>query len=303
MKNPLNLYTDESGSAAIYKKDYKFFLMTSIIATEKDERRTQKKLEKWRKKYLRESGSSCHAADYFEDHLDKKTGKPRKFRKKVLDDLKIFKQATKELFNIVTDFKFVSKVAYVNLAVLRRKLGLETMMHKEHNHIKDVINNEYRRETLYPIVTVSSFLYKHHEDALIKPKRKKQGFVFYESQKENDVKLVESFHQHVNKNNKTSRDYIYGRSILGLSFVTKRSLCAGVEIADLIAYTNTQLLRLKYSKKELVISKERLETLLEEYKNIKAKFSITVKDLTEKCIKGMKEIKTEEIRKKTKKAS
>ena len=292
----INLYIDESGVAAIYKKDYKFFVMTSVIATDEQEKIARAALAKWRKKYLIDDSSSFHAVDFFEDNPNRKTGLVRSYRKKFLDNIARFDKATQELIQIILKTKFSSQVGYIDIVNLRKKLKLDSLMEPTNNQIKTFINKEYSGEILYPIVTISEFLFKYHERCLIRDKHLNQGFVCYESQSEYDTKIIQTFHTYANRSGNGKRTYMYGRNVLGISFYTKRSLCSFLEVADLIAYVTTQILRTRYSKRELTINEERLEILLKHYGRIQKKLRLRKIDLTKKCIQDMKIIQSKQKR-------
>lgn len=203
--------------------------------------------------------------------------------------LRIQETAVDELVNLIEYLNFRSNVYYVDVEKVREELNINV---PERKVIKNIINVDYRGEVLYPIYTVSKHLYKDHEKALVvNGKRNRNGFVCYESQKENDMKIVQSFHEHLQKVSHTSNTYVYGENVLGLNFYNKASLCAALEIADFIAYSTNQLIRSKYAPSELkTFDKQRLELLLDSFTHIQKYFKIQIKDVTKAAIDDYKEL-------------
>lgn len=291
MKDSANLYIDESGVGNISYLTYKYFIMSSVTMTKSEEEKASSFFTYWKWKYTINPSTSFHSTDFFENHVykrGKKKGKLIAYRKKNLNKFDKFKVAVEELLKLVTYLKFKSNVYYVDLNKVLKILGLNR---KFSPVIKDIINREYGHEILLPIFTVSKFLYKDHEKSLVN-KRIKQGFVYYESQKENDIEIVRSFHEHLQKISQTSKTYIYGKNVLGLNFFNKASLCSGLEIADLIAYSTNQVLRSKRAKSELAsFDKQRLSLLLKMFERIKKHFKIKIYDVTNDSINDFKQIK------------
>ncbi len=281
----LNLYIDESGSGYIGDKHFRFFLMAGVVMTEAEELKADSFMSVWRKKYLINSDSNFHTANFFEDLKDRK-GRIIVHRKHKLENIEKFKEAVDELKNLLSYLTFKAHVYYVDLHNLRHELDLEKFMTDE-SIIKDILNKDYVGHTHYPVVTITKKLYSFHEKHIGKSKC---GFVCYESQSENDIRIVESFHLHLNHCRSEQR-YIFGKNILGINFYTKATLCAALEIADIIAYCNTQVLRKRDAQDELnSFNQERLAILFDFYKSIKKKFKIITESLTPDCRDQLRKI-------------
>lgn len=292
MKERINLFTDESGIGNISYLTYKFFMMASVIMSESEEIKAHSFFTCWKRKYTIDPDISFHSTDFFEDNIYKRgklKGQVIVYRKKKLNNYKYFKIAVEELMTLIEYLKFKSNVYYVDLFKVQKELGLDK---KFSGIIKNIINNDFGGETLYPIFTVSKFLYKDHEKQLVKKRSNNFGFVCYESQKENDMKIIQAFYENMQKMRKTTDTYIYGKNVLGINFYNKASLCPAIEIADFIAYSTNQELRYKYAKNELSkFDKDRLSLLLEVFNKIKKYFKIEIHDVTEESIKDFKELK------------
>lgn len=300
MKERVNLYIDESGIGNISNLTYRFFMMSAVIMSESEKEKAASFFSCWKEKYTIDPELSFHSTDFFEDNIFKrgsKKGKVIVYRKRNINKFYKFRPAVNELINLLQYLKFSCNVYYVDLKKVQHALGLDK---KYSPVIKDIINRDYGRELLYPIYTVSKFLYKDHEKQLT-GNRDQYGFVCYESQKENDMKVVQSFHEHLQKMGQKSRTYIYGKNVLGLNFYNKASLCSALEIADFMAYSTNQFLRLKWAKIELKnFDEHRLYLLLKSFKIVRNHFKVHIYDVTDDSINDYQELKRKIDKRKSK---
>jgi ribosome recycling factor len=268
-------------------------MMASVIMTDTEETKAKSFFECWKRKYTVNPNTSFHTTDFFEDHIYEKgklKGQSIIYRKPRLNKFKPFEKTVYELVNLIQYLKFKSNVYYIDLFEVQKKLGLNKKYSKI---IKHIINQDYGGECLYPIFTASKFLYKDHEKQLVTKRGNKSGFVCYESQKENDMKIIQAFYENIQKMRKTSSVYIYGQNVLGINFYNKASLCSGIEIADFIAYSTNQELRNKNAKNELKnFDIDRLKLLLKVFDKVKKHFRIKVHDVTQESVDDFKALKT-----------
>ncbi len=291
----LNLYIDESGSGAIYEKskDYRFFLMTGIILDENKEPKASKFIHSWKSKYLVDSHFPLHAADIYEDHIDKKSSKKKVYRKKILDDINILKKAIESLVDFIVQLRLSIRICYVDLHKVRKDLNLNPyIIGKKKDSFKTLMSVEYSKEILFPVITIANRLYRLHESLITKSNYYKSGFIYYESQSEYDLKILSSFHKYVNKSYIKNHAYSFGDLILGINFLNKSSLCAGLDIADYISYCYMQLLRKRFRKDELVIAKEKLTVMENHFYHLQYNSDIKSIEVTKDCVEGLKAIKS-----------
>jgi hypothetical protein len=293
-KGNLNLYIDESGSGAIYEKskNYRFFLMTGIIFDENKEPKASSFFHEWKTKYLVNAKYSLHASDIYENHIDKKTNKNKKYRKKILNDIKEFAKAIDKLVDFLVNLKLSARICYIDLFEVRKALHLNPyIIGKKQSSFKEIISLEYNKEILYPVTVIANRLYQQHEKLINKNSYYKSGFIFYESQSEYDLKLLTSFHKYVKKSYEKENSYSFGDLILGISFLNKSSLCAGLDIADYVSYCYTQILRERFCKNELIITPDKFKIMKNQYHYFMYNSDIKKFDVTEDCIRGLKEIR------------
>jgi len=255
--------------------------MAGVLVNDSNEHKISSEIRKWKNKYLLNASSSFHSVDFFEDYIDN-------YRNKRLEDSKSFFSACINLIDVFLSIPFEAKVFYIDLPELRKKLGFNAYIFGKQNYLKDVINKDYGGKFLQPINTILEEFFCFHEANMLKTKKK--GYICFESQREFDEQTIKTFHQTLHSHNKGKKIYKYGKTLLGIHFDTKASLCASLELADFIAYGSTQYLRNRERSKELTIKPERLKILLEVYKRVKRDRKIDLRNCTTNCIDELKRI-------------
>lgn len=291
----LNLCIDESGTASIGITPHRFFLITAVTITPDQQELACLLNAKWRKKYLKNSQKSFHAADFFEDFKED-------YRKPELKITKHFRNAVNELIDILDHVNFTAHVFYVDLPKLQKILGIENVpVYKRAQDLttkkeKDEYRQKRREFEAYfkethsgnkdkPFVLPILAAFKYHLETLEAQEKKDvykrifKGFISFESLSGADVKPIAAFHKYKDK---IKEGVDYGNKIVGLNFPTKNSLDGGIEIADLISYVSCQTLRTshKLTSELKNISEERIKLIKKARKFMRIELKIGLTDVT-----------------------
>jgi hypothetical protein len=251
LSNNKDLYLDESGYNYIGQSKYRFFLLSATVIESSDKELANLLFMKWRAKHLRNANKCFHASQFFEDR------KGEIFKKSELSITRNFNNSVKELMELISYIKFSSKVFYVDLPELRKKLKLPDPP-TESNYLEQNRKKDYSRqkkkysavikETLgedkryLPLVLALHRCFDYHNNLLSNIDK---GYINMESQSNSDVKFIKIFHSYKDKD----KDKKYDKRIVGLNLHTKSSLDSGIELSDLITYIACQTLRSRFRLK------------------------------------------------------
>ena len=244
MKNKLtlsarsDLYIDESGYYYIGQSKYKFFLVTAVLITPDQRELASLLMQKWRNKHLTNPYRCFHTTDFFENrNTSLQSAKPE------LSITRNFNNAIKELLEFLSYIEFESTVYYVDIPTIRNRLKIDNPPQdgngkKEYsNHLKESFEELRFAPLDMGIKNAFDFNYKY---LINDSKSVKNGYINIESHHQSDIRLIKSFHRYISIYPK------YDTNILGLRLHNKKSLDAGIEIADLISYSSCQTLRFSH---------------------------------------------------------
>ncbi len=239
----LDLYIDESGLSYVGQSKFRYFLITAVIIDPKQRTLANLLMQKWRDKYLLNPYKCLHAFDFFES----KNPKASHIIKTELSISRNFNNAVEELMEFLSYITFKSISFYVDLPKVRSRLHIDEPPAYSSAGDYKLKKKEFSRKLkkslsgkiFIPLdLTIKRALNYHlsvlkEEDAI--------GYVNAESNRTTDLRLVGIYNTYIDI------DSDYGKKVLGIRLHNKKSLDAGIEIADLISYISFQTLR--FSKK------------------------------------------------------
>lgn len=255
INNYKNLYLDESGYNYIGQAKYRFFLLSATLINSSEKELADHLFMKWRSKHLKNPNKCFHASQFFEDR------KGEEFKRNELSITRNFNNSVKELMELISYIEFSSRVFYVDLPNLRKRLKISEPPIAASESLNKQLKTEYSKQKMeyskaikktlgedkryLPLYLTLNRCFEYHNNLLSDDDHSLNiGYINMESQSNSDIKFIKIFHSYKDK------DETYGKKIIGINLHTKSSLDSGIELSDLITYIACQTLRFKSKLKE-----------------------------------------------------